>query len=94
VITAEEIAAASERNAFDVVQRLHPNWLRPRGTETVLGPAPVIVYVDNMRRGGVEALTSISPDEVSEIRFLDGPDAALRYGLNVGGGVIEVITKR
>ena len=94
LITAEELAAAAERNVFDAVQRLRPNWLRPRGTETALGSVPVVVYVDGMRRGGVDALSSLRLDEVTELRFLDGPDATLRYGTNVGGGVIEVITRR
>lgn len=94
LITAEEVAAAAERNLFDVVSRLRPNWLRPRGTETALGRVPVVVYVDGTRRGGVDVLSNIRPDEVTEIRFLDGPDATLRYGINVGGGVIEVTTKR
>jgi len=94
LITAEEVAAAAERNAFDLVQRLRPNWLRPRGTETAQGTVPVVVYVDGMRRGGVDALSSLRLDEVTEMRFLDGPDATLRYGINVGGGVIEVVTRR
>ncbi len=94
LITAEELAAAPDLNVFDAVRRLRPNWLRARGTESALGTVPVVVYVDGMRRGDVDALSIIRLDEVTEIRFLDGPDATTRYGINVGGGVIEVVTRR
>ena len=94
VLTAEDFQGQSERNLYDLISRLRPNWLRPQGGVLATGTTPVVVYVDNVRFGGVAVLADMPLQEVEQVRFVDGTDAATRYGMNTDGGVIEVITRR
>lgn len=88
VISAEEIGNFVSTNAYEVVQRLRPNWLRGRNQ----ADAPV-VYVDGIRMGGVEVLRTLQTNRLSEIRHRGGPEATTLYGTGVGGGTIEVQTR-
>jgi len=94
VLTAEDFENRAEHNLYDLLARIRPNWLRPQGANLVSGTSPVVVYVNNVRFGGVDALRDMTLDEVERVRFIDGTDAATRYGLNTDGGVLEVTTKR
>lgn len=55
-------------------------------------PQPIMVYVDGSRADGVENLKNFSPDQVKEVRFIPGPEAAVRYGTDHAGGVLLVTT--
>ena len=95
-ITASELADVDAVDAFAAVQQLRPMWLRSRGATSFtepMGTRPT-VYVDNMRYGEIPALSAIPVAEISEIRYINGPDATTRWGSGVVGGVIEVIRKR
>ncbi len=108
VIAAEEIATVEVNNAFEAVQRLRPQFLRTRGTATVQSAGPegqptgrattsgteLVVYVDNVRLGGVEALRNVSARRVQEIRYVNARDATTRYGTGHAGGVLVVTTKQ
>jgi outer membrane receptor for ferrienterochelin and colicin len=94
VLTAEDFQDQAERNLYDLLARRRPHWLRPQGVNLATGTSPVVVYVNNVRFGGVEALVDITLDQVERVRFVDGTDAATRYGMNTDGGVIEVTTRR
>lgn len=95
VITPEEIAALSVATSYDIVQRLRPGWLRGRGPASLSGaPALPVVYVDDIRSGGLVALERIPAGIVERITFVSGRDASVRYGLDTGGGVILVQTTR
>jgi hypothetical protein len=76
-------------NLFDALQRLRPGFLRARSTGSNTNAYPV-VYVDGMRRGGIDFLRSISSNSVQEVRYLSAIDATTRYGLNIEAGVIQV----
>jgi len=52
----------------------------------------VQVYLDDSRLGGVDALRNLSLANVVYIRHIDGVDAAARWGLDHGNGVILVAT--
>jgi len=92
-ITIEEIRSVQSLiNAYEVVQRLRPRWLRPRGPASFSGTAPVIVFVDNVRAGGVDFLYGIPVERITEIRGFDASDATNRWGTGLAGGAIEVIT--
>ncbi len=92
-ISTEELTALpTGYTAFDAVQRLRPRWLRPRGPASFSGNAPVIVFMDNVRAGGVDILTSIPLERVNTIRFFDAADATNRWGTGLAGGAIEVLT--
>jgi hypothetical protein len=84
IITRQEITATSLVTAYEVVQRLHPQWLRSRG----LGEP--IVYVNNSRRGDPEELRLIMAESIAEIVYFNGRDATFRFGSGHGSGVIQV----
>jgi hypothetical protein len=88
-VTAEEIAATGAATAFEVVDRLHREWLRDK-----LTGQPVAVYQDNQRLGGEDALRGLPVRDVAELQYLDGRSAVMRWGPDVGGGVIIVVRNR
>ena len=96
LITAYQLSEIDAIDAYTAVQQLRPRWLRPRGSTSLrepLGTLPV-VYADNVRMGDVGVLRAVPIAEISEIRFISGPDATTRWGTGVAGGVIEIIRKR
>jgi hypothetical protein len=110
VISLEEIQAASASNVFELVQRLHPEWLRERGTQsfsegdkvqgdiqgtTVLPGLPtILVYQDNARMGGLEALRTIPIADVGSVQFLNAAQATYRFGIGHAHGVILLTTRK
>lgn len=111
VITLEEIQAASASNLFELVQRLHPEWLRERGsqsfsegdkvqggqgeaTSVTPGLPTILVYQDNARLGGVEALRTIPIADAGTVQFLNAAQATYRFGIGHAHGVILVTTRK
>jgi len=104
LITQEEIAGGSYQTALDIVQNLRPSMLRGRGVTTGVtgadasgyeGPvAGVVVYLEEVRLGGIESLRSIPAAGVKEIRFVSARDATTRWGTGHPSGAIQVITKK
>lgn len=88
LITAEEFAGFAGTTAYEVVQRLRPNWLRGRSAAD-----PPVVFVDGIRMGGVQVLSTLQTTQFREIRHRGGPEATTLYGTGVGGGTIEVRTR-
>jgi hypothetical protein len=93
VITQEEIEASEGLTAFDVVQQLRPQFLRPAGGGAA-GGDPVRVYIDGARRGGIAELRTVQRTSVAQIRYVSSNDATLRYGTGHRSGAIEVTTRR
>jgi hypothetical protein len=94
LLTYEQIAATNYTDAYQVVSALRSNWMNNRGTDTILGsPTQVLVYLDDARYGGVEALRNIPVSAISYIRHYDGIAATARWGLDHGAGVIYVSTR-
>jgi outer membrane cobalamin receptor len=96
-ITRAQIEQMPVQNAYELVQRLRPEYLREqRGVSSlrVTTPLLAVVYVDGVRRGRPESLRELRPTEIEEIRFMNGTDATTRYGTDHGGGVIDVKTRR
>ena len=96
VISAEEIAAEPTTSAAELVERLRPAWLRSRGPTSIRSgnPSLPIVYIDEVRTGGLDTLYRISTQIIREVRFINGRDATTKYGLDHGGGVIMIATRR
>lgn len=96
VITSEEIAKSSGSTALDVVRQLRSHWLITRGVAGANDPGAggIMVYVDGVRRGGLESLEQIGIEQVGQIRFLDANNATTRYGTGHPNGAIEITTKR
>jgi hypothetical protein len=92
LITQEEIEAAQMATAYDVVQRLRPQWLHNRG-----GPVPdpdgsveVRVYYNAQPMGGVEVLKDYTAGQVATLRYFDPISARTTFGPGNGRGVIVV----
>jgi hypothetical protein len=96
LITREELLTSPVVNLFDAIQQLRPRFLMQRGESSINFEAGTrtVVYVDGSRAGYAEVLQSIHPGEVFEVRYLDGPQATARFGLNHGGGAILVVRNR
>ncbi len=95
LITRNDIAIRGlvTENAYEIVQRLRPRWLRPRGVSFSNPDAGLaVVYLNGTRFGEPAILRQIRADEITTIQFLSGADATTRFGLNHDGGAILVAT--
>jgi hypothetical protein len=78
-IMAGELEGLGARDALSAVRTLRPRWLRVQ-PQTLSGNDGVVVYFNNLRLGGVEALTDFSTADIGEIRYLRPAQAQLRFG--------------
>jgi outer membrane cobalamin receptor len=95
VITAAEIEAADANTAYDVIVKLHANYLHSRGANSILlkqNKEPT-VYLDQVEFGSINTLRSIPASNIAEIRFVSGWDAMTKYGSDHAAGVIQVFTR-
>jgi hypothetical protein len=96
VITREEIKerAPDAKSAYDVIQRLRPQFLRtrPSGSVQSQNTVPIKVYVDGSARSGLNSLRDVLSLAVIEIIYLNGSDATLEFGREHENGAIKVKT--
>jgi hypothetical protein len=92
VITRAELMDNKFQSAHEAVASLRSNWLHTRGTDSFRTPSKVWVYLDNIKLGGVETLTSIAVGTVSYIEHFNGIDATTWWGVGHSAGVIYVST--
>lgn len=95
MITADEIDRANASNAYEIVERLRPAFLRTRGAESLQNPAPPtpIIYLDGMRYGTLQTLASVPAIGIVSIQYLNAIDATQRFGFGNEGGAILITTK-
>lgn len=93
VITREQISPDDE-NAYLIVRRIRPVWLRPRSQESITGQEPTFaqVFLDELQVGDVDYLYRISAAQIDRIEYLSALDATTRYGTGYAGGLIIVRT--
>lgn len=107
-ITTSEIDSQNFRDAYDIVQQLRPVWFtRKSGSSTArrigvstsssaIG-AGLLVYLDNARLGGVEALRQLSASAIGSLQFMDAATATATLpgiGSSVVSGAIVVRMRR
>jgi hypothetical protein len=88
VISREELAEIQETgdiSLYDAIRRLHPTWLRGRGTS-----ATVMVHFNGARLGGVNELRRFRVSDVQYVEHMEGPQATQRFGTGYGAGVLLV----
>ena len=90
LIASGELRESTALNAYDLVARHRPIWLRPRGTSSFALSNQVTVYLDGMPYGGPEMLRQINTNSIKSIRFMDGVTATNRLGTGHGNGVIWI----
>jgi len=95
LITEHEIDASMESNGFDVVQKLRPMFLKTRGRSTINagGSEYASVFVDGVYYGELASLRNLVSNQIHEIRYLNGPESAGKYGIRYGQGAIDVRMK-
>ena len=78
-VTTVEISKTPASNAYDLVSRLRPSWLRQGGVGSVGGGRisgqVTLVYLDGNRVGYTDALRTISAAGISTMEWLDAARA-------------------
>jgi hypothetical protein len=95
LITADEIARSNASNAYEAVERLRPGFLRTRGVESIQHPEPPtpMIYLDGMRYGPLQTLSTVPAMGILSIQYLNAVDATQRFGMGHAGGAILITTK-
>lgn len=94
-ITSDQILRSEATNAYEVIERLKPNFLASRGPISLHDPTAgaATVYLDDVPYGPIASLTSIPAGDVAIIRMYRASEATFRFGTGNAGGVIDVITR-
>ena len=92
IITSQELAESQANNLYDVVQRLHPEWLRGRNAASISGAGAVDVqiYYDTQRAGGTEVLRQMAPNSVVSMHYYSASESQARFGNGNLNGVIQL----
>lgn len=97
LITEDQIEASRGATAYEVIQKLHANFLTYRG-ETSLNralsrPFPT-VYVDGQEYGPISSLANLSASQIATIRLYRSWEATTKFGSGNMGGVIAITTRQ
>lgn len=74
-INAEEIEASTAQDAYELIQRLRPRWLRSRGSRSLTMSTEILVFLNSSRMGGLDSLRDISTNGIQSIEYLDAARA-------------------
>jgi len=90
----EEVEASTAPSAYELIQQLRPRWLYITTGPTTFGVEPgIVVYVNDMRMGGLSNLRELDTNSIHHIAFMDPNEATGRFGLNHTHGAISVTLK-
>ena len=95
LISEQEIVSSNGANAYEVVSRARPAFLRQRGHTSLSGGGSdyATVYVNAQQYGDVTSLRGFAVDQIREIRYYSSSEAVAKFGSQNGTGVIQIITK-
>ena len=93
LITQDQILSAGGSDLYELIRKIRPYWILKGGDDTSENPGVIYVFFDGTRMGGLEALRSLPTSGINYIRWLDGIQAASRWGLDHERGVIYVSTQ-
>lgn len=79
VITGEAARAVTAGNLYEVVQRLHPLWLRERSGRSYRVATEIMVIQGGMYFGDVESLRELNNENVWTISYMDGAAATAAF---------------
>ena len=87
---------SNDLTAMALIRRLRPAWLSARGQDSLTDPSATypVVYVDEIRHGGLATLDRIPSAEIHSMRFFSAADATTRWGTGHPSGAINVVTGR
>lgn len=95
VISIAEIQEGATQgigNAYDLVVRLHPEWLRTTRSGTGNAASPAI-WIDQQHWGGLNALRNLLLGGITQLRYLTPQEARGELGYDHPGGAIIVSTR-
>ena len=92
LITRQEIEATTAADALEAIDRLRPEFLRPRSGSGAGLSAPVI-YLNGIRASRSQ-LQALPKDVVLEVAYIESQDATTRYGTGHGAGAVLVTVRR
>lgn len=95
VITRDQIDSSGAANIYDVIARLHADFLRDRGRISIKTNTHerAMVFLNEQEYGIPETMRNIPAGRIEEVRFFGSTDAAVRFGAQYGGGVIQLISR-
>lgn len=74
-ITRAEVSTTNATNAYELVSRLRPNWLRATPTGTIGGGSitsqAILVYLDRQRLESLDALKTVSVEVIDSANWID-----------------------
>lgn len=74
-ITRSEIYSSNATNAYELVSRLRPNWLRPPPTGSIAGGVvrsqAILVYLNGQRLEDLNALKTISVEGLDSAQWIE-----------------------
>ncbi|MGH7652617.1 MAG: hypothetical protein ACREMS_12355 [Gemmatimonadaceae bacterium] len=95
IITQDQIEASHGTTAYDVIRKLHGNFLSYRGRTSIKDTASAmpVVFMDDMAYGPVSVLRNIPASEIAEIRLYRAWEAVIKFGSGLPGGAIAIYTR-
>jgi hypothetical protein len=95
VITQDQIDSSRAANIYDVITKLHGEFLRDRGRTSLRmnQHERAVVFLNDQEYGILETMRNIPIGRISEIRYFSGPDAVNRFGAQYGGGVVMLVSR-
>ncbi|NUO94834.1 MAG: hypothetical protein HOQ16_11265 [Gemmatimonadaceae bacterium] len=95
VITDAEIPTTGSESALDLIQRIRPEYVRPKPSQAYSGGGsstapPPAVFLNGQRLGELADLRQIAAQSLSGVRYYNIEEAKRKFGMQYGGGVIEI----
>ena len=89
LVEADVRQARSEgvRDLYELISRTRPRWLDVRQDRSLRLETSIVVYQNNSRLGGIDALRGYSLENIGSVRYLDSAQAGQLPG--AGSGHIE-----
>jgi hypothetical protein len=85
LISNTEIAASDARNAQELIEHLRPRWMQMRFNRSPGGlGTTILVYQNNTRLGGLDALRDIPVQGIHSIRYMGSAEAGRLPGAGAG----------
>jgi hypothetical protein len=104
-ISADDMKSLDLSNLYDVIQRLHPEWLvqrsnpsmsggsRSRGSAASSDPS-IQVYMDMQHAGNIDMLKQIPINAASALKYYSPSEAEAKFGTGNSNSVIQVLTTK
>ena len=95
VITQDQIDSSNANNVYELIQRLHGEYLKDRGKISIKTNQHerAVVFLNDHEYGILETMRNIPTSRVGEIRFFTGTEASARFGSQYGGGVVQLVSR-